>query len=157
LDVRLQQLQTHQVLPDEQIILKAFQTAVEQQIEQGAYVGKKYLESSGGVVDTAMWTDPLLKPFKPPAEGSPEGLREGGGFDGIDRTGVTSSFEEIDLQFDAVQVSSEECGVLMPEILSGIPCVQHTADPSFMKDELSEDPLSDQAQKPRYVEQAFEM
>ena len=31
LDVRLQQLNSHQVLPDEQIILKAFQTAVEKQ------------------------------------------------------------------------------------------------------------------------------
>jgi hypothetical protein len=81
LDVRLQQLNSHQVLPDEQIILKAFQTAVEKQREHGALVGKRYLESTGGVVDTAMWTDPLLKPFKPSAD---PGAGAGAGIDEID-------------------------------------------------------------------------
>jgi hypothetical protein len=115
LDVRLQQLQTHQVLPDEQIILKAFQTAVEQQIEQGAYVGKKYLESSGGVVDTAMWTDPLLKPFKPPAEG--EGAGAGAGLDEIDLH--FDNFDFLDSQAKAAQGGAASGSWL--EYMTGMP------------------------------------
>merc|ERR1719326_2167983 len=82
LDVRLQQLNTHQVLPDEQIILKAFQTAVEKQREQGAAVGKRYLESTGGVLDTTLWTDPLLKGFGPEADAGTAGA--GAGLDEMD-------------------------------------------------------------------------
>jgi hypothetical protein len=114
LDVRLQQLQTHQVLPDEQIILKAFQTAVEQQIEQGSAVGKKYLESSGGVVDTAMWTDPLLKPFKPPAEG--DGPGAGAGLDEIDLH--FDNFDFLDSQAKAAQGVSSGSWL---EYMSGMP------------------------------------
>jgi hypothetical protein len=84
LDVRLSQLQTHQVLPDEQIILKAFQTAVEKQREQGAAVGKHYLEVTGGVLDTTLWTDPLLKPFAPEAKLQQESAGDGAGADEID-------------------------------------------------------------------------
>jgi hypothetical protein len=85
LDVRLQQLNTHQVLPDEQIILKAFQTAVEKQREQGADVGKRYLEVTGGVIDTTLWTDPLLKPFKPTEDGD---------------AGAGAGLDEMDIHFD---------------------------------------------------------
>merc|ERR1719253_964779 len=103
LDVRLQQLNSHQVLPDEQIILKAFQTAVEKQREHGALVGKRYLESTGGVLDTAMWTDPLLKPFKPSAD---EGAEAGAGIDEIDLH--FDNFDFLDSQAKAVSAGDDQ-------------------------------------------------
>jgi hypothetical protein len=90
LDVRFKQLNTHQVLPDEQIVLKAFQTAVEKQRERGAHVGMRYLESTGGAKDTSIWIQPLLNPH------IPSGFSIGQS-PAISPAGL---LDEIDLQFD---------------------------------------------------------
>jgi hypothetical protein len=120
LDVRLQQLTTSQVLPDEQIILKAFQTAVEMQREQGAAVGKKYLENTGGVLDTSLWTDPLLKPFKPADDGA---AGAGAGLDEMDIH--FDNFDFLDKQQKAAQAGASAGSWLqyMPDVknLLGLP------------------------------------
>jgi hypothetical protein len=161
LDVRLKQLETHQVLPDEQIVLKAFQAAVEKQRERGASVGLRYLESTGGAVDTSIWIEPLahsdqMLPASPFALRT-MGQQDGGGIDGIDREGVSNS--TIALQFDAVQCGSwagegfdTACGgELIHEILSGVACLHAPAEINV----LSVAPSSDD--KPRQQERAFEV
>jgi hypothetical protein len=61
IDVRFNQVVTHQVLPDEQVVLGAFQTAVNKQRIRVAEMGDALLAATGGIDTTSVWTDPLIQ------------------------------------------------------------------------------------------------